>query len=129
MPAKIKALRGNFFRRSDPAVFGVEVLAGRLRPKARLMNQRGEEVGVVEQIQENGKSIPEAKRGMQIAISVKGPILGRTIKEDEDLYTFPSSHDAKILKGRYASTLDGGEQQVLEEIVVIRSAKDVLYGF
>jgi len=129
MPAKVKALKGNFFRRNDPAVFGVEVLAGRLRPKVRLMNQRGEEVGMVEQIQENGKNIPEAAKGMQVAISVKGPTLGRTIKEDEDLFTFPTSHDAKILKGKYASTLTPDDQQALEEIVAIRSAKDMLYGF
>jgi translation initiation factor 5B len=129
MPAKVKALKGNFFRRNDPAVFGVEVLAGRLRPKVRLMNQRGEEVGVVEQIQDNGKNIPEAGKGMQVAISVKGPTLGRTIKEDEDLYSFPTSHDAKILKGKYAATLSPDDQQALEEIVAIRSAKDMLYGF
>jgi len=129
MPAKIKALRGNFFRRNDPAVFGVEVLAGRLRPKVRLMNQKGEEIGVVEQIQDNGKNIQEASKGMQVAISVKGPTLGRTIKEDEDLYTFPTSNDAKILRGKYATTLGPDDQQALEEIVAIRSAKDMLYGF
>ena len=129
MPAKVKALKGNFFRRNDPAVFGVEILAGRLRPKVRLMNQSGEEIGVVEQIQENGKNIQEAKKGMQVAISVKGPTLGRTIKEEEDLFTFPTSHDAKILKGKYATTLGPDDRQALEEIVAIRSAKDVLYGF
>jgi translation initiation factor 5B len=129
MPAKVKAMKGNFFRRNDPAVFGVEVLAGRLRPKSRLMNQKGEEVGLVEQIQENGKNIPEASKGMQVAISVKGPTLGRTIKEDEDLYTLPTSYDAKILKGKYASTLGPDDQQALQEIVAIRSAKDLLYGF
>ncbi len=129
MPAKVKALKGNFFRRNDPAVFGVEVLAGRLRPKVRLMNKKGEEVGMVEQIQENGKNIPEAAKGMQVAISVKGPTLGRTIKEEEDLYTFPTSHDAKILKGKYASTLGPDDRKALEEIVAIRSVKDMLYGF
>jgi len=129
MPAKVKAMKGNFFRRNDPAVFGVEVLAGKLRPKVRLMNQKGEEVGLVEQIQENGKNIPEASKGMQVAISVKGPTLGRTIKEDEDLYTFPTSHDAKILKGKYAATLTPDDQDALEQIVAIRSAKDMLYGF
>ncbi|HUI01649.1 MAG TPA: translation initiation factor IF-2 [Nitrososphaerales archaeon] len=129
MPAKIKALKGNFFRRNDPAVFGVEVLAGKLRPKVRLMNQKGEEVGFLEQIQENGKSIPEAGVGAQVAISVKGPTLGRTIKEEEDLYTYPTSSDAKLLKGKYASTLGPDGQQALEEIIAIRSAKDMLYGF
>jgi len=95
----------------------------------RLMNQRGEEVGMVEQIQENGKNIPEAAKGMQVAISVKGRTQGRTIKEEDDLFTFPTSHDAKILKGKYASTLTPDDQQALEEIIAIRSAKDMLYGF
>ncbi|HUK74220.1 MAG TPA: translation initiation factor IF-2, partial [Nitrososphaerales archaeon] len=104
-------------------------LAGKLRPKVRLMNQKGEEVGFLEQIQENGKSIPEAGVGAQVAISVKGPTLGRTIKEEEDLYTYPTSSDAKLLKGKYASTLGPDGQQALEEIIAIRSAKDMLYGF
>jgi len=129
MPAKIKALKGNFFRRNDPAVFGVEILGGRLKPKVRLMNQHGEEVGLVEQIQENGKNIPEATKGMQVAISVKGPTLGRTIKEDEDLFTFPTSADAKLLKGKYATTMTPDDREVLGEIIAIRSAKDLLYGF
>ncbi|MDG6966669.1 MAG: translation initiation factor IF-2 [Nitrososphaerota archaeon] len=129
MPAKIKALKGNFFRRNDPAVFGVEVLAGRLRPKARLINQKGEEVGMLEQIQENGKSIPEAVKGMQVAVSVKGPTLGRTVKEDEDLYTLPTSADAKLLRGKYSASLRPDDRDALEEIVAIRSAKDALYGF
>jgi translation initiation factor 5B len=129
MPAKVKALKGNFFRRNDPAVFGVEVLAGKLRPKARLMNQRGEEVGILEQIQDNGKTITEATKGMQVAISVKGPTLGRTIKEDEDLFTLPTSADAKKLRGKYATALGPDGQQAMEEIVAIRSAKDMMYGF
>ncbi|HYR04706.1 MAG TPA: translation initiation factor IF-2 [Nitrososphaerales archaeon] len=129
MPAKVRALKGNFFRRNDPAVFGVEVLAGKLRPKVRLMNKSGEEVGLVEQIQENAKSITEAVKGMQVAISVKGPTLGRQIKEEDDLFTIPTSHDAKLLKGKYASTLGPDDRKALEEIIAIRSAKDVLYGF
>ncbi len=129
MPAKIKALKGNFFRRNDPAVFGVEILAGKLRAKVKLMSQSGEEIGIVEQIQENGKNIPEAKKGMQVAISVKGPTLGRQIKEDDNLYTVPTSHDAKLLKGKYASALGPEDQNVFQEIVAIRSAKDMLYGF
>jgi translation initiation factor 5B len=93
------------------------------------MNKSGEEVGLVEQIQENAKSITEAVKGMQVAISVKGPTLGRQIKEEDDLFTIPTSHDAKLLKGKYASTLGPDDRKALEEIIAIRSAKDVLYGF
>lgn len=129
LPAKIKALPGNFFRRNDPAIFGVEVLAGRLRPKTRLMSADGKELGVLEQIQDQGKPIEEARVGAQVAISVKGPTLGRQIKENDDLYTFPTSHEARLLRTKFASSLSEDDRQALEEIVGIRSALDPLYGF
>ena len=129
MPAKIKALKGTSSGGTTPRSSASRSSRGKLSRKVRLMNQSGEEIGMVEQIQENGKNIPEATKGMQVAISVKGPTLGRTIKEDEDLYTSRTSHDAKLLKGKYATTLDPDDQLALEEIVAIRSAKDMLYGF
>ncbi|MDA4114530.1 MAG: translation initiation factor IF-2 [Thaumarchaeota archaeon] len=128
-PAKITALPGSFFRRNDPAVFGVEIVGGRLKPKVRLMDASGVELGTVEQIQENGKPVQEATRGMQVAISVRGPTLGRSIKENDSIFTFPTSHDVKMLRGKLASTLKPEEEEILEEIVTIRSAKDMMYGF
>jgi len=128
-PAKIKALPGSFFRRNDPAVFGIEVTGGRLKPKVRLMDANGVELGTVEQIQENGKPVPEATKGMQVAISVRGPTLGRQIKENDAIFTFPTSHDVKLLRGKLAETLTPDDEAVLDEIVTIRSAKDMMYGF
>jgi translation initiation factor 5B len=128
-PAKIKALPGSFFRRNDPAVFGVEVTAGKLKPKVRLMDASGVELGTVEQIQENGKPVQAATKGMQVAISVRGPTLGRQIKENDDIFTFPTSQDVKLLRGKLAATLTPDDEAVLEEIVTIRSAKDMMYGF
>jgi len=128
-PAKITALPGSFFRRNDPAVFGVEIVGGRLKPKVRLMDASGVELGTVEQIQENGKPVQEATKGMQVAISVRGPTLGRSIKENDSIFTFPTSHDVKLLRGKLASTLKPGDEEILEEIVAIRSAKDMMYGF
>ncbi len=128
-PAKLKALPGMFFRRNDPAVFGVEVVAGRLKPKVRLMDSAGVELGTVEQIQENAKPVQEATKGMQVAISVRGPTLGRQIRENDSLYSFPTSHDVKLLKGDLASTLKEDDQEALDEIISIRSVKDMMYGF
>jgi translation initiation factor 5B len=128
-PAKIKALPGSFFRRNDPAVFGVEVEGGRLKPKVRLMDASGVELGTVEQIQENGKPVTEATKGMQVAISVRGPTLGRQIKENDSIFTFPTSNDVKLLRGKLATSLSPDAVEVLEEIVAIRSAKDMMYGF
>jgi translation initiation factor 5B len=128
-PAKIKALPGSFFRRNDPAVFGIEVLAGTLKPKSRLMDSSGVELGTLEQIQDNGKAVPEATKGMQVAISVKGPTLGRQIKEGDTIYTFPTSHDVRVLREKLGSTLKEDDLEALNEIVTLRSAKDTMYGF
>jgi len=129
VPAKIKALPGAFFRRKDPAVFGIEVLGGKLKPKVRLMDATGDELGTVEQIQDNGKPVPEATKGMQVAISVRGPTRGRQIKEEDAIFTFPTSHEVRLLREKLASSMTPDDEAVLEEIVTIRSAKDEMYGF
>ncbi|MDG6942113.1 MAG: translation initiation factor IF-2 [Nitrososphaerota archaeon] len=128
-PCKLKVLPGAFFRRNDPAVFGVDVVAGRLRPKVKLMSSVGAELGVVGQVQDNGKAVPEAKEGEQVAISVHGPTLGRQVRENDILYTMPRSHEAKLLRTKLLGSLTEDEKQVLDEIVAIKSAADPMYGF
>ncbi len=128
-PAKVKALPGSFFRRNDPAVFGVEVLAGKIRPNARLMNAEGKELGRIEQIQDKGKNLEAAKIGEKVAISVSGPTLGRQIKENDTLYTYPRSHEVKLLRGKFLNALSQDDLQALDEVVKIRSVIDPMYGF
>jgi translation initiation factor 5B len=128
-PCKLKALPGNFFRNKDPAVFGIEILAGKLRPKVRLMDASGNELGTVEQIQDKGKALPQVKLGDKVAISVRGPTLGRTIKENDTLYTFPRSHEVKVLKSKFLAALSEDDLKALNEIVEAKSASDPMYGF
>jgi translation initiation factor 5B len=128
-PCKLKALPGNFFRNNDPAVFGVEILAGKLRPKVRLMDRNGTELGTVEQIQDKGKPLPLVKLGDKVAISVRGPTLGRSIKENDVLYTLPRSHEAKLLRSKFIASLSEDDLQALQEIVALKSASDPMYGF
>jgi translation initiation factor 5B len=128
-PCKLRALPGNFFRNKDPAVFGVEILAGKLRPKVRLMDSRGDELGTVEQIQDKGKALPQAKLGDRVAISVRGPTLGRSIKENDVLYTLPRSHEAKILRSKFMAALSEDDLEALQEIIDVKSASDPMYGF
>ncbi|MEM2463621.1 MAG: translation initiation factor IF-2, partial [Candidatus Bathyarchaeia archaeon] len=57
-PGKIRILEGYVFRRAKPAIVGVEVLAGRIKPKYSLMRaEDGEDVGEIQQIQEKGKAL------------------------------------------------------------------------
>jgi translation initiation factor 5B len=128
-PCKLRALPGNFFRNKDPAVFGIEILAGKLRPKIRLMDGEGKELGTIEQIQDKGKNLPQAKLGDKVAISVHGPTLGRQIRENDVIYTFPRSHDAKLLKSKFLSALSQDDLEALNEIIALRSQLDPMYGF
>ncbi|HKT22857.1 MAG TPA: translation initiation factor IF-2, partial [Nitrososphaerales archaeon] len=112
-PCKLKVVPGTFFRRNSPAVFGVEIVAGRLRPKVKLMSAEGSELGTVEQIQDQGKALTEAKQGDQVAISVEGPTLGRQVKENDTIYTMPRSHEAKALRTKLYASLSEKEHEVL----------------
>jgi translation initiation factor 5B len=128
-PCKLRVIPGNFFRRSDPAVFGVEILVGRLRPKVKLMTVEGGELGTVEQVQDQGKALPEARQGDKVAISVNGPTLGRQVKENDIIYTMPRSHEAKALRTKLYASITSEEHAVLGEIIKIKSASDPLFGF
>jgi translation initiation factor 5B len=129
LPCKMRAIPGAFFHHNDPAVFGIEVLAGKLKPKVKVMGSSGQELGTVEQIQDKGKSLAQVKLGDKVAISVKGPTLGRQIKENDVLYTFPKSHEVKLLRSKFLGSLSQDDLEALDEIVNIRSATDPLYGF
>jgi translation initiation factor 5B len=115
-PGKILVLPGFIFRRAKPAIFGVEILGGQLKPKYSLIRaEDGADIGEVQQIQDKGKAISEAKQGMQVAVSMDKPIVGRHVFEKDILYVKMSEHDAKALLTTHLEKLTAEEQQVLKE--------------
>lgn len=126
---KFRFLRGMVFRRNDPAVFGVEILEGRLRQKASIMNSEGKSVGNIHQLQEEGKTIQEASKGKQIAVSIVGPTIGRQINEGDTFYTLPADGEVKIMNEKYLSVLTGDDSSLLKEIVQVRRKNVPLYGY
>jgi translation initiation factor 5B len=128
-PAKIKIIPGFVIRRNNPAIVGVEVLGGTVKQKTRLVNANGKEVGQILQIQDKGQAIPEATEGMQIAISIKEPTVGRHIHEGEVLYTeVPESHVKELLQ-TYRTEITEKEAQTLEEWIQIKRREKPLWGF
>ncbi len=117
LPGAIKVLPGYVFRKSDPAIFGVEVLSGRIKSGYPLMKENGQLVGTIQQIQEMGKPLQEAIKGQSVAISVKGDIyIGRNVKENEILYVkVPETHLKTILT-KYRSELSQDEIVLLEKL-------------
>jgi len=119
MPGKIRILRGYVFRRAKPAIVGVEVLAGQIKPKYALVGEDGREIGEIKQIQDRGQAIPEAKTGAQVAISLDEPVVGRHINEgDVLLVQVPETH-AKALLTKFQDHLSPEEMDALNEFVEI----------
>ena len=126
---KFEILKGTTFRRNNPAVFGVEVLAGRVRQKAQVINSEGKTIDVIHQIQDKGKTITEATAGDQVAVSMVRPTLGRHIQEGEQLYILPPAEEAKLLKAKYATRLNAGEIEVLDLVIELRRKVVPMYAF
>ena len=126
---KFQFLKGFSFRRNDPAVFGVEIHEGKLRQKCNVMNDAGKPIGVIHQIQEEGKTIPEAKKGEQVAVSMMGPTIGRQVNEGDVLYTLPTEQEVKTLNQKYLAMLSDDSKQLLTEIISVRRKSSSLYGY
>ncbi len=119
-PGKIKVLPGFVFRKSKPAVFGVEVLGGKIKAKKRLIRQDNKPAGVIQQIQDKGETIPEAAKGQQVAISLRGITIGRQVKEGDILFIDILENHARKLKKEYFSYMTDDEIEVLEELIEIK---------
>jgi len=116
-PSKMRLLPGYVFRRAKPAIVGIEVLAGQVKPKFSLVREDGREIGEIMQIQDRGQAISEAKAGMQVAVSLDKPIVGRHIYEGDILYVkVPEAH-AKALLTRFQDRLSPDELNALNEFV------------
>lgn len=126
---KFQFMKGFVFRRNDPAVFGAEIKVGRLRQKVQVINEEGKKVGTVHQIQESGKSMEEAKTGMQVAVSLKEPTIGRQINEGDVFYTDLNSRQAKELTGKFVHRLNEAEKEILNFVVGLKRKEDPAFGY
>ncbi len=128
-PAKLRIMEGYIFRRAKPAIFGVEILAGNIKPKIGLMRaEDGEEIGDIQQIQDKGEALSSAGKGMQIAISVEKPTVGRHIFEKDVLYVKIPEQHAKILQQKFVEKLTAEEQEALNEYVSLMRKKVPFWG-
>ncbi len=127
-PGKLKVLPGYVFRRANPAIFGVEVLAGTIKPKSPLLDSDGHDLGEIIQIQEKGKAVSEARAGMQVAVSLVKPIFGRHINESDTLYVkVPESH-AKAMLTKFLGRLTHEELDALNELVKVMRTKSPFWA-
>ncbi|MFH2105670.1 MAG: translation initiation factor IF-2 [Candidatus Micrarchaeota archaeon] len=113
-PGKIKLLPGCCFRVSKPAIFGVEVIAGVIKNKYQLMRD-GKIIASVKGMQHDKKSVDEATKSMQLAMSCEEIHYGKDVKERDVLYVFMNSEQMKIWD-KQLNLLSEEEKQVFQEI-------------
>jgi len=113
-PCRFRILPGFVFRKRKPAVFGVEILAGVLKPDTPMQKEDGKDVGKVKKIEREGKTIDFAKTGDKIAVSMEEPTIGRQINEGDILVSVITPSSLKGLKDIW-NRLHDDERQLLKE--------------
>ncbi len=128
-PAKLQVIPGYVFRRSNPAIVGVRVLGGVVRPGYRLMRYDGKPLGKINQIQLKGKPLQEARSGSEVAISIEGDVLvGRHFDEGDILYTDPTEKDLETFMNDFKNELNNETIQLIKEIIGIKQKEDKGFG-
>ncbi len=126
-PAKFKILAGYVFRQSHPAIFGVEVMSGKLKPKVAIMKEDGKEIGEIKTIESEGEKLEELKPGEKAAISVEGITVGRQVKEGDILFVSLTEAAFRTLKDK-RDVLTKSEIGVLKEIAELKRREKATWG-
>jgi translation initiation factor 5B len=115
---KIKILQQYVFRNSNPAIFGVEVEAGKLKSGIILIDEDGEPVAKVKAIQEQNTQLNEAEQGKQVAMSLPGIAFDRQLKDKDYLYS-------DLGEAQFRSFKDNKDLLTLEEIQALQKIAQI----
>ena len=130
-PARFRLLPDHTFRQNDPAVVGVEVLAGTLQNNRNVGAFEGNEfdrLGTLSGIQKQGDDVDEARAGERVSIAIDGPTVGRDIEEGDTLWSEVPEKHAKILEQELKSEITGDEREALAAYLDTRRKRDPFWG-
>ena len=124
---KLEILPQFVFHNSNPAIFGVKVLSGKLKPHIELIDEIGEELGRIKAIQSENKSVEEAEKNMEVAISVPGLTFDRQLKNSRFLYSDLTEQQFRAFK-KNKELLSEEEKKILMKISDIKRKKKTTWG-
>jgi translation initiation factor 5B len=113
-PGHFRLLPNHVFRNSKPLICGVRVLGGRIRTDVQVMTGSGKRLGKILAVQQNGKTVEEAKKGMELALSIEDGVFGRNLFEEDEVWVALSPTQLAELS-RMQEELSLDEQEVLDE--------------
>lgn len=124
-PAKFRILPNCIFRASKPAIVGVRVLAGRIRPGENLIGPDGRDCGRIKSIHTGEDTLKEAKQGDEVAVGIEGVTAGRQINEDDVIYVDLIGSSIKPLR---ELDLNDDEKLTMDETIAIKRKEDPFWG-
>jgi translation initiation factor 5B len=125
-PFKIEILRDHIFRKKDPAIVGVEVLAGTIKANSPITKD-GTKLGTLKSIKDGKDNVHEAIEGKQVAVALTGVTVGRQIEEGDMLYSDIPEGDFKALK-KLKQYLNSKEKDVMRELSEMRREENPTWG-
>lgn len=124
---KMQILPQFVFRNSNPAIFGVKIIAGRLKTRLPIIDQNDNSIAHVKGIQSDKHSVEESSEGAEVAISLPGVTFDRQLKDVQYLYTNMSESQFKAFK-KHKELINAGELKALQEIAQIKQKKNPNWG-
>jgi len=128
-PCKARIMQGFIFRRSNPAIVGVEILSGRLKAKSPVITKAGRRLGEVQKMQDKGADVDEAKVGMQVAVSIEDGVVGRNIDEGDLIYADVPERHLKTLSTKFPGELTESDHETIKELIEIKRRENPVWGF
>lgn len=112
---KIEILPQYVFRNSNPAIFGIKVLAGKIKVGLPLTDQQGNEVARVKSLQHEKSAVTQGAEGQELALALPGIAFDRRLKDVKYLYSYISKAQFKKFKEN-KDVLSESEKKVLAEL-------------
>lgn len=126
-PCRIEILKGYVFRQSNPAVVGVHVVMGVVKPGTPLMKDNGVVLTSVKSIQQEQKSVEKAEKNAEVAVSLPDVTVGRQVEEGDILFSAVPEEDFRKFK-EHKHLLSGDEKTLLKQVAEIMRKKNPVWG-
>ncbi|MDD7424594.1 MAG: translation initiation factor IF-2 [Candidatus Methanomethylophilaceae archaeon] len=124
-PAKFMIMPNCVFHATKPAIVGIRVLAGRLRPGLRLIGNDGRSLGRIRSLRDGEDVVKEAVQGDEVACAIDDITIGRQAKEEDIIYVDIMESSVKEFQ---KLELNDDERMVLDEVVAIKRIEDKFWG-
>ncbi|MDR0791093.1 MAG: translation initiation factor IF-2, partial [Methanomassiliicoccaceae archaeon] len=123
--AKFKILPNCIFRAAKPAIVGVRVLAGRIRPNQRLIMPDGRSVGKIKSIRSGEEVVKEATQGQEVAVAIDDITIGRQADAEDVIYI---DILGSAVKEMAKMDITEDERMTMDEVIAIKRKEEPFWG-